>query len=217
MNKIIALDNDCLSIQYLAKKDKRLAKLFSMIGPLTYQVADDPYQFLVEAIIGQMLSNKVADVLASRLSTLCHGSINLNTINKLNDQQIRSIGISNSKVSYIRNLTVAIENSDLNLASFEMLTDSDVLKQLTSVRGIGNWTAKMYLIFVLDRQDILPYEDMAFIQAYQWLSKANNIDSKTLTLKCQKWKPYTTIAARYLYQAINQGLTKNEFHLFKDY
>ena len=156
MNKIITLDRDCQSIQYLTNKDKRLAKLFSMIGPLTYQVVDDSYRFLVEAIIGQMLSNKVADVLASRLSTLCHGSINPETINQLNNEQIRSIGISNSKVTYIRNLTNEVENGNLIFASFDKLSDIEVLKQLTLVRGIGNWTAKMYLIFVLDRQDILP-------------------------------------------------------------
>jgi len=215
MNKIITLDQDCQSIQYLANKDKRLAKLFSMIGPLTYQVTDDSYRFLVEAIIGQMLSNKVADVLASRLSILCHGLITADAINQLSDEQIRSIGISNSKVTYIRNLTKAIENKDLNLASFDRLTDNEVLKQLTHIHGIGNWTAKMYLIFVLDRQDILPYEDMAFIQAYQWLYKVDSLNSKLLTSKCQKWKPYTAIAARYLYQALDQGLTKKEFHLFK--
>lgn len=74
----------------------------------------------------------------------------------------------------------------------------------------------MYLIFVLDRQDILPYEDGAFLQSYRWLYKTIDCSPASIKSKCKKWSPYSSIAARYLYHALDLGLTKSEFHLFKE-
>ena len=74
----------------------------------------------------------------------------------------------------------------------------------------------MYLIFVLDRQDILPTNDAAFLQAYQWLYKTTDIRENEIKKKCKKWKPYSSIASRYLYRALDSGLTKQEFHLYKN-
>ena len=82
-------------------------------------------------------------------------------------------------------------------------------RRLTKLRGIGEWVAHMYLIFVLDRQDILPTTDVAFIQVYEWLYKTS------VEKKLKKWKPYSSIAARYFYRALDEGYTKEEFHLFK--
>lgn len=106
-------------------------------------------------------------------------------------------------------------SQDLILSDLAQLSDIEVIKKLTKYRGIGNWTAKMYLIFVLDRQDILPYEDGAFLQAYKWLYKTDDISPKSVEKKCRKWKPYSSVAARYMYRALYLGLTKEEFHLFK--
>lgn len=94
--------------------------------------------------------------------------------------------------------------------------DEEVIKELTTIRGIGKWTAKMYLLFVLDRQDILPIEDGAFLQSYKWLYKTDDISRTSIEKKCKKWKPYSSIATRYLYRALDIGMTKREFHLYKD-
>lgn len=216
MRNEIILTSDSESIQYLCKKDKRLAKVISTIGPIAYAPQEeDSYRFLVTTIIGQMLSNKVAEIITTRLDTLCKGRISPDVINALSDEEIRSIGISKSKVNYIRNLTNEIENGNLNFNAFSNMTDKEIMKNLTSIRGIGNWSAKMYLIFELDRQDVLPLEDMAFLQSYGWLYKTKDYSSATVSAKCRKWKPYSSIAARYLYYALDNGLTKEEFHLYK--
>ncbi len=73
----------------------------------------------------------------------------------------------------------------------------------------------MYLIFVLDRPDILPTEDVAFLQAYEWLYKTKDRSKESVEKRCKKWKPYSSVAARYLYRALDSGLTKEEFHLYK--
>lgn len=83
------------------------------------------------------------------------------------------------------------------------------------MRSIGLWTAKMYLIFVLNRQNVLPVEDVAFLQSYKWMYKTDDISKNSVMKKCKKWSPYSSIAARYLYRALDIGLTKSEFHLYK--
>ncbi len=215
MSAKITLNIDCESIQYLCKKDKRLAKVISMIGPITYQTHDDAFAFLVHEIIEQMLSIKTGAKIYSRLEELCNGSITPDSIHQLTDEQIKSIGTSTSKVSYIRGITNAVLSGEINLEELPSLSDQQICKKLLTLKGIGNWTTKMYLIFVLDRQDILPTEDIAFIQAYEWMHKTTNRSKESIEKRCKKWKPYSSIAARYLYRALDAGFIKEEFHLFK--
>ena len=103
--KQITLTENSESIKYLCAKDKRLAKAISMIGSISYQLHNNSYDFLVETIIGQMLSNKVADVLCSRLHLLCDNEITPENISALSDEQIKSIGTASAKVTYIRALS----------------------------------------------------------------------------------------------------------------
>ncbi|HAF60020.1 MAG TPA: DNA-3-methyladenine glycosylase 2 family protein, partial [Clostridiales bacterium UBA9856] len=150
----------------------------------------------------------------NRLEALCNGNVAPNTISKLTDEQIRSTGTSNAKVGYIRNITNAIITGTLDFENLRQLSDKEVISSLTKIRGIGNWTAKMYLMFVLNRQDILPYEDGAFLQSYRWLYKTEDCSPSSIKAKCKKWTPYSSVAARYLYRALDLGLTKTQFHLY---
>lgn len=182
MQNMITLNSDSESIQYLCKKDKRLAKVISDIGPITYPRHPDPYSFLIHEIIEQMLSVKASAKIYGRLEELCNGNICVTTVKQLSNEQIRGIGTANSKVKCIRTLTDAVISGYLDFEQLESMNDDEVVSRLTSLHGIGTWTAKMYLIFALNRQDVLPY---------------------------------SSIAARYLYQALDSGLTRQEFHLYK--
>jgi len=186
-----------------------------MVGTITYTPYTDSYPFLVHEIIEQMLSIKAGQKIYARLEKLCKGNITPDIVAKLSDEEIRSIGTSRSKVSYIRNITNAIVSRELDLGNLTQQTDVEVTASLTKIRGIGNWTAKMYLIFVLNRSDILPWEDGAFLQSYRWMYKTDDCSRKSVEQKCRKWKPYSSIAARFLYRTLDAGLTKSEFHLFK--
>ncbi|MBK4210367.1 DNA-3-methyladenine glycosylase family protein [Bacillus licheniformis] len=217
MSEVITLNMNTPSVQYLCKKDKRLAKVISMVGEITYSLHKDEnaYCFLVHEIIEQMLSIKAGQKIFGRLEELCNGSITPDSISKLSDEEIRSTGTSNAKVTYIRSLTNAVVYKDIDFSELKELSDTEIIKQLTSICGIGNWTAKMYLIFVLDHQDVLPFEDSAFLQSYRWIYKTKDCSAKSVLDKCKKWKPYSSIAARYLYRALDMGFTKEEFHLYK--
>ncbi|MDT6981327.1 DNA-3-methyladenine glycosylase 2 family protein [Levilactobacillus zymae] len=215
MSELRRLDGQSPAIQYLQTKDKHLGKAIQMVGPLEYRLADNGYGFLVSQIIGQMLSNKVAAVLTQRLLDQCAGPLTAPTIAQLSDATIRGIGISHSKVGYIRNLTTAVLNQTVDFDRYATLPDATIMQELTAVKGIGRWSAKMYLIFALDRPNILPYEDVAFLQGYGWVYKTTDYTARAVQKKCHKWQPYSSIAARYLYVALDRGLTKTPFHLFK--
>lgn len=216
MPQIITLSSDMPEIQYLCKKDKRLAKLISVIGPITYTPYDkDPYSFMVHEIIEQMLSVKAGQRIYLRLKEICGGCVCPLRISNLTDDEIKSTGTSNAKVSYIRNITDYAERGLLDIERMQQLSDKDIIRELTDIRGIGTWTAKMYLMFVLNRPNILPYEDGAFLQVYRWLYKTDICDRDSVIHRCKKWRPYASIASRFFYRALDCGLTKDEFHLFK--
>lgn len=216
MADTIILDMNHPAVQHLCKKDKRLAKVISMVGTITYEPHDDGYSFIVHEIIEQMLSIKAGAKIFNRLSDLCNGNICPASINALSEADICSTGTSKAKAKYIKNITDAVISAEIVLDDLQSMDDLTVIKKLTSLKGIGNWTAKMYLIFVLNRPDILPFEDGAFLQSYKWLYKTEDISAKSISKKCSKWKPYSSIAARYLYRALDNRLTKQEFHLYKE-
>ena len=177
-------------------------------------IPDDPFRFLIHEIIEQMLSVKVGAIIFSRLEALC-GEITPGHILLQTPELLRSTGMSTTKVEYIQIIAHAVRSGSLCLEELAGLPDEEVFKALTSIRGIGPWTAKMYLLFVLNRQNVLPVEDVAFQQSYRWLYKTVDVTPAAIMKKCQKWKPHSSIAARYLYRALDMGLTKTEFHLYK--
>lgn len=216
MSEIITLDRNSPSIQHLCSKCKRMKKIISMVGSITYSPHEgNEFDFMVHEIIEQMLSIKAGQKIHDRLRELCEGEITPDSVINLSEEDIRSTGTSKAKAIYIKGLAEAVQSGNLVFKDLSSLPDDEVRKRLTVLRGIGDWTAKMYLIFVLDRQDILPYEDGAFLQAYRWAYKTEDLSATSIKKKCKKWSPYSSIAARYLYRALDSGLTKEEFHLYK--
>ncbi|MHC1770499.1 MAG: DNA-3-methyladenine glycosylase [Flexilinea sp.] len=211
MTELIRLTKDSQSICHLSSADPRMKYLIETIGEIEIQKNHDPYLSLVETIIGQMLSNKVADVLIARLTGVCGGRISPQSISGLTVPEMRAIGLSNAKSAYILNLTEAVNTGKIDLDSLKILSDEEVMKTLTSLRGIGSWSAKMHMIFVLCREDILPFEDGAFLQAYTWLYDTKAIKPAEISAVCEIWRPYSSIAARYLYKAQDMGMTKIPF------
>ena len=216
MPNVVTLDMNTPSVQYLCKKDKRLARVIKMVGPIQYTSHDEnAYSCLTHEIIEQMLSVKAGQKIYGRLEDLCDGMVTPERIAALNDDEIRGTETSSSKVRCIRSVTEAVLCGDLDFNKIDMLSDEEVICALTKLHGIGNWTAKMFLIFVLNRPDVLPVEDGAFLQTYRWVYKTDDCSEKAVGKKCRKWKPYSSIAPRFFYRALDAGLTKKEFHLFK--
>ena len=215
MAELQTLNSQHPAVQYLCKKDKRLAKLIDMVGEIEYRTQPDCFARLVRSVINQMLSNKAAHVIGGRVAALCGGSITPENLLKLDREQLRDAGLSYTKADNILGIAKAATDGSLDFTNFPDMTDEEAMKELTRLRGIGTWSAKMFLIFTLNRMDVLPYEDVAFLQTYAWLYKTKDLQPASIIKRCKKWKPYSSIAARYFYYALDMGLTKQEFHLFK--
>lgn len=207
--------SDDKAIVTLSKRDKRLAKVIETIGPIECSYHLDPFSFIVDEIVGQMLSNKVADVICQRLHDKCNGSITPESIEQLSISDLRNIGLSNAKADYILSFAASVKNKDIDLQAMRHMEDAEVIKSLTKLRGIGTWTSKMFLLFVLNRPDVLPFEDGALQQAFAWLYECNEKPTKDIIeAKCKKWHPYASTASRYLYRVLDMGLTKTDAKSF---
>ena len=193
-------------VQKLRESDERFNHVCKMVGDIEYHLSTDTYNFFISTFIGQMLSNKAADAIYGRLAKLCHGTVNPSNVDILFDDEIRSIGISAQKLGYIRSFTDDILNNRIDIDRIAELDDDQALHELKKIKGVGDWSSKMYLLFVLDRQNILPYEDVAFLQGYEWMSGTRDIN--TLFKDAEKWQPFSSLVARFLYKALDGGFTK---------
>lgn len=208
------LNADTSAVKILCARDKRFARLVQMIGAVEYYTHEDgPFSFLVHEIVEQMLSIKAGEKIFSRIAELCGGKVTAKKIVKLSAEDLRATGVSTRKAEAILGLAKSVVSGELNLESLENLSDPEVTKKLMELRGIGSWTAKMYLIFVLDRSDVLPFEDITFLAAYKWLYNTEDVSRTAIEKRCKKWKPYSAVAARFLYAALDSGMCKEKFKL----
>ncbi|MEQ8236257.1 MAG: DNA-3-methyladenine glycosylase 2 family protein [Syntrophomonadaceae bacterium] len=205
---VISFSIDSQEVTYLTQNDSALRHVVDKIGDLMYTLHMDSFSFMVDTIIGQMLSSKVADVISDRMHSLCGGDVSPQTVAGLSLQNLRGIGLSNAKAQYIFDLSNYVLRRPGFFTELQQLSDEELVKEIMRLRGLGVWSAKMYLIFVLNKLDVLPYEDSAFRQAYSWLYSTSDLSNKAIEEKCAMWKPYSSIAARYLYRALDSGLTQ---------
>ena len=160
------------------------------------------YEELVESIIGQQLSGKAADTIFKRFLALYKNSEfpKPEVLLKTDVEKLRSAGMSYSKASYIKNIAQAFKDKQLNVKKLEKMSDEEIKKELTKIKGIGNWTAEMTLIFTLQREDVFSLGDAGLRRAIKNLYK---IDKEKDILKlAEKWKPKRSYACWYLWRSL---------------
>lgn len=177
------------------QKDKYIGLLIQKWGICTIKpIAKSKYfEDLVDAICSQQLSGKAAKTIFGRVKSLLV-KITPEKILSKTDQELRDCGLSWQKVSYIKDLSSKITNLELQITNLDKLTDEEIITELTKVKGIGRWTAEMFLMFTLGRADILPKDDLGINKALKNL----NIKEKDT----EKWKPYRTVASWYLWRSL---------------
>ncbi len=194
------------ALQYLAAADPRLAKVILTVGEYTIKVGGQPFQALVESIIYQQLAGKAANAIYSRFLNLYGGSFpSPEQLLSKSDVDFRSCGLSGRKTAYIKDLAVHIVERRLALDQLPSLTDEQVIQQLIAVRGIGRWTAEMFLIFCLGRPDILPVQDLGLRKAMQKTYSLHELPSPDAMNKiADRWRPYRSIATWYLWKSLER-------------
>lgn len=209
MNKSIKLTENSGSIKHLLLNDKKLSQLITFIGDYTLNLRTDYFSSLIRLIIGQQLSNKATASIWNRLTNSLKEITPKATIT-CDENILREFGISKSKISYIKNLSKYLINEKLDLNKLSKLNDSEQIRNiLISIRGIGPWTADMFLIFSLGKMDILSYRDVSIKRAVKWLYELDDTpDDKFLKYLSDKWNPYQTIACLYLWEIVNRDLIR---------
>jgi DNA-3-methyladenine glycosylase II len=170
-----------------------------------FETSGNLYFDLVDSIISQQLSVKAAATILGRFLNLFETKPHPTPDEVLlqTDESLRSVGISFSKIKYIKGLSLAVTNNELDLATLPQLSDEEVISELIKIKGIGKWTAEMILIFSLNRPDIFSVGDLGLRTT---VSKLYNIDRdnlKDIERISQTWSPYRSIASRYLWKSLN--------------
>jgi len=187
------------------KKDPKLAKIIKHVGSYEISLMKNPYESLIETIITQQLSGKAAESISKKFRKLFGRFPKPDNVLKMPDSKLRSAGLSGMKVKYIKDLSEKIKSKELQLRLLKNMTDDEVIMHLTQVKGIGRWTAEMFLIFSLGRLDVLPVGDLGLKKGIQRLYSMPDLPEKDeIEELAEKWKPYRTIATWYIWKSLNQ-------------
>lgn len=185
----------------LAVQDQDIAEHLKRLAPILIRRAPEGIATLVRIILGQQVSTKAASTLFVRLQNACGDEINPTSLLALGDAGLRAQGLSGRKASYTLDLAQAIATGQIDPTSWPALDDQTVTAQITSQRGLGPWTADIYLMFALKRRDIMPAEDLAIRAGYAKLKGLNEPPSiKELRDLTQPWQPYRSAAAMLLWR-----------------
>jgi DNA-3-methyladenine glycosylase II len=188
----------------LSRRDPVLRPLIRQHGLPTFRPHDDYFDTLVDAIISQQISGRAAESIMRRFRDAVGGLLAPNIIAEVPDELLRGAGISPQKLGYLRSLCDHVLDNRLRLASLASLSDEEVTGELTEVKGIGVWTAQMFLIFSLGRLDVLPVGDLGVQRGAQILYNLPELPKpKELTQLAEerKWAPYRTVASWYMWRA----------------
>ena len=199
----------------LCQNDPLLAKLIGFVGPVSIAATGDPFEFLVRAIVGQQLSVKAAETISRRIEEYC-GSLSPEAILAASEDGMRGAGLSRPKIRYMKELAEQVNRQAIDLTGFDAYSDEEVLAKLMRIKGIGRWTAEMFLIFALGRSDILSLGDAGLRRAARWLHASEEVLSDIAHLEKlgERWKPYRSVASIYLWEAIDRGYVKSKEPLF---
>lgn len=190
----------------LSSRDKTMRKIMVRVGEFEIKPTTDHYSALVESIIFQQLAGKAADSILGKFKGIYGGKLPaprlfLNTPK----DRIRHVGISQQKYSYIKDLCTRIDGGTLKLDGIDSLTDEEIICMLDEVRGIGRWTAEMFLIFSLGRTNVVPFDDLGLRKAVQKAFSLRELPSREkLAGVSKKWEPYGTIATLYLWRSLTK-------------
>ena len=190
----------------LMRRDPVIATLIRQHGEcgLASSQRSDPFHALLHAIIAQQLSTKAARTIEGRFTALFGGSPTPRAVADASDEQLRAVGLSPQKLKYLHDLCARILDGSLRLEVLESLPDAEVITALTSVKGIGRWTAEMFLMFRLHRPDVLPVGDLGIVKAVQRAYKLRTLPSpERLTKIGETWRPYRSVACWYLWASLD--------------
>ena len=198
--------NHNIALRHLSHADKRIEKLIDKFGPPNFNLMNNYYESLIRSIVYQQLSGKAASIIYERFLDLFVFDIypEPKDILAVSIETLRSSGLSYQKVNYIRDLSEKWQDGTMNLTDIDSMTDEEISSELIKVKGIGQWTADMFLMFTLGRPDVFPFGDLGIQKGLMILTNMNRLPTqKEMERKTKKWQPYRTVAAWYLWKLVD--------------
>jgi DNA-3-methyladenine glycosylase II len=199
------------ALAHLRKADPILREVIEQVGPCRLQPMTNGshFEFIARAIIYQQLSTKAAATIHGRVQALCGGSLTSGPLMALPDAALRGAGLSRQKLGYLRDLAAHAANGTLDTPHFPDLPDEEITRQLVQVKGIGVWTAQMFLIFRLGRPDVLPVLDLGVRKGVQRAYRLRKLpDAKRIEKIAKAWTPYRSIGSWYMWRVLELSAKK---------
>ena len=192
------------AIVHLKKSDPILRGIIERIGPCRMDYGPAEFSSLAEAIVYQQLNGQAAATIFKRFAALAGEPLTPERILRLSDEQLRGVGLSKQKSAYVKDLATKTRDGLLDFAKLPDLPDDEVIKHLTQVKGIGVWTAQMFLMFTLKRQDVLPTGDYGVQAAIKKHYRKRKLPKpKEMEKIARPWAPYRSVACWYLWKSMD--------------
>lgn len=196
MENYFVYDEDALI--HLRKKDKKLGCLIDRVGIIKRAVNPCLFAALVESVVGQQISVKAAATVCGRLKDL--SGFDAKKLYDLPIEEIKSCGMSKIKAGYIKNIAVACVEKTVNFENLPLKTDEEVIKELTTIKGVGVWTAEMLLIFSLNRLNVVSFGDLAIRRGMSELYGIKTLTREKFDRYAKRYAPYGSVASLYLWE-----------------
>src|SRR5271168_2189104 len=192
------------AVNHLKKSDPVMRAVIERVGPCRMEFGPAEFSSLAESIVYQQLNGKAAATIFERFLALAGEPLTPEGILKLTDAQLRSVGLSKQKSSYLKDLAAKTASGSLDFAKLPDLSDEDVIEHLTQVKGIGAWTAHMFLMFSLRRPNVLPTGDYGIQVAMRKHYKKRKLPKpKDMEKIARSWAPYRSVACWYLWRSLD--------------
>ena len=204
MGSLIRYDRDSQAVKHLVDCDPILYEVVELVGPVSLPVETDPFRSLTFSIIGQQLSMKAADTISARAEQVL-GQMSPQAILATPVELLRSAGLSRSKVDYLTDLSSKCITGEIELSALAGVEDEAVVESLIRVKGVGRWTAEMFLIFALGREDVFSWGDGGLRRALRALYGDMVDQPGKMEARVALWSPYRSIASLYLWKTLESG------------
>lgn len=192
------------AVRHLKNSDPVLRAIIERVGPFKMNYDEPAFASLAEAIVYQQLHGKAAATIFKRLTDLTGLPLAPGGILKLSEDQMRAVGLSKQKLSYLRDLASKAQSGEVEFAQLPELPDEEVIRQLTKIKGIGVWTAHMFLMFALRRPNVLPTGDFGIQMAIRKHYKKRKAPKPAIMEKIARpWEPYRSVACWYLWRSMD--------------
>lgn len=195
------------ALTHLRKVDPQMKQVIKEIGPFTHKLGRHKFAMLVNSILSQQISVAAASTIRQRfLDLLGDKTFKAEAIVAFSVDELREVGVSRQKAGYILDLAEKTVEGSVNFRGFSKMSNEEIIENLTQVKGIGVWTAQMFLMFSMGRLDVFPADDLGLQNAMKKIYELEDpCPKETLLAIAAKWEPYQTIASWYCWQSLNSG------------